>query len=80
VSAEQSVKNWLAFRSERNPSPGQDALANWLAYRENLAATATAENRPQERSRDPEITGAGHRDGAPADRDPRRGRKNDLGY
>jgi MobA/MobL family len=80
VSAEESVKNWLAFRSERNPAPDQDSLANWLAYRESQANAATAENRLQEPSGDPEITGAGHRGSAPANRDPKRSRKNDLGY
>jgi hypothetical protein len=80
VSAEQSVKNWLAFRAEQSPAPDPDALANWLAYRERQANAAAEENRSQERSRDPEITAAGHRDSEPADRDPKRGRKNDLGY
>jgi hypothetical protein len=80
VSAEQSVKNWLAFRADQSPPPDPDALANWLAYRESQANAAAAENRPQERFPDPEITAAGPRDGAPADRDPKRDRKNDLGY
>jgi hypothetical protein len=80
VSAEESVKNWLAFRAEQSPAPDPDALAQWLAYRESQANAGTAENRSQERSRDPEITGAGHRDAAPADRGSKRGRKNDLGY
>jgi hypothetical protein len=80
VSAEESVKNWLAFRAERNPAPGTDSLANWLAYRESQATAAAAENQSQERSRDSGVTGTGHRDGAPADSDPQHGRRNDLGY
>jgi hypothetical protein len=79
VSAEQSVKNWLAFRAERNPAPDKDSLANWLAYRESHATAATAENRSKDRSRDPGAEGTGHRDGE-ADSDRKRGRDNDLGY
>jgi hypothetical protein len=80
ASAEESVKNWLAFRAQRNPAPDQDSLANWLAYRESQATAASAENRSQDRSRDPEPKGTGHLDGAPAGSDSKRGRKNDLGY
>ncbi len=79
VSAEPSVKNWLAFRAEQSPAPDPNALANWLACRESQANAPTAENQLEGRSRDPEFTGTGHRDGE-ADRDPKRGPKNDLGY
>jgi hypothetical protein len=79
-NAEESVKNWLAFRAQRDPAPDQDSLASWLAYRESQATAATAENRSQDRSRDPEPKGTGHRDGAPAGSDSKRGRKNELGY
>jgi hypothetical protein len=80
VSAEDSVKNWLAFRAERAPAPDTDSVANWLAYRESKATAGMAEDRSKDRSRDPGVTGTDHRDGAPADSDPRRGRRNDLGY
>jgi hypothetical protein len=80
VSAEESVKNWLAFRAERNPAPDTDSLANWLAYREGQARTATAENRSQDQAGDPGAGGKGHRDAEPASNDPQRGHKNDLGY
>jgi hypothetical protein len=80
VSAEQSVKNWLAFRAERNPAPDQDSLANWLAYRESQATAVTTENRSQDHARDPVAGGKGHRDAEPASNNPQRGHKNDLGY
>jgi len=80
ASAEQSVKNWLAFRAERNPAPDQDSLANWLAYRESQAIAATAASQSGDRSRDPEAKETGHRDGDAANSDPKRGHQNDLGY
>lgn len=79
VGAEESVKNWLAFRAEQNSAPDTVPLAKWLAYREGQANAPTAENGLEGRSRDPDVTGIAHRDGE-ADSDPKRGRKNDLGY
>jgi hypothetical protein len=80
VSAEESVKNWLAFRAERNPAPDQDSLDNWLAYRESQATAATAASQSQERSGDPEAKETGHRDGDAANSNPKHGHQNDLGY
>jgi hypothetical protein len=80
VSAEESVKNWLAFRAERNPVPDKNSLANWLAYRESQATAVTTENRLQDHAGDPGAGGKGHRDAEPAGNDPKRGHKNDLGY
>ena len=80
ASAEESVKNWLAFRAERAPAPDKDSLAAWVAYRESQATVAGAENRLPDHTADAGAGKNGHRDAEPAGNDPRRGHKNDLGY
>jgi hypothetical protein len=79
VSAEESVKNWLAFRAERNPAPDKNSLADWLAYRESHATAVTAASQSRDRSRDPEAKETGHRDGDATNSDPKRSHQNDLG-
>jgi MobA/MobL family len=78
VSAEESVKNWLAYRENQKQLPASESLHQWLAFRESQARTASAKDLSQDRSGAPETVGSGDREGEAADKSARRGRKNDL--
>ena len=78
ASAEESVKNWLAYRENQKQLPANESLNEWLAFRESQPRTASAKGLSQDRSGAPETGGAGDREGDAADKSARRGRKNDL--
>ena len=69
ASAEESVKNWLAFREKQKQLPENESINQWLAFRENQTAKATAPT--------PAIRN-GDKGADPADGNSQRGRKNDL--
>jgi hypothetical protein len=69
VSAEESVKNWLAYRENQKQLPVTESPNQWLAFRESQTRNATAKS--------PTI-GAGDRDADDAQGNSQRGRKNDL--
>jgi MobA/MobL family len=69
ASAEESVKNWLAFREKQKQLPANESINQWLAFRENQTPKATAPT--------PAI-GSGDKVADPADGNFQRGRKNDL--
>jgi hypothetical protein len=69
VSAEQSIKNWLAFRENQKQEPADESIKQWLAFRESQRTNATALT--------PAI-GSGDKAADPADGNSQRGRKNDL--
>lgn len=69
ASAEQSVKNWLAFREKQTQSATNESIEQWLAFRKNQVLSATA----------PTATPRSDDKGAnPGDGNSKRGRKNDL--
>jgi hypothetical protein len=67
--AEQSVKNWLAFRENQKQSPANTSIDQWLAYRKNEVPGATAPTR---------TVGDGDKGTDPGDGNSQRDRKNDL--
>ena len=69
VSAEESVKNWLAYRENQKQLPVAESPNQWLAFRESQTQIATAKS--------PTI-GAGDRDADDSQGNSQRGRKNDL--
>lgn len=69
ATAEQSVKNWLAFRDKQKQSPPNESMEQWLAFRRNQVLKATAPT---------PTPGSGDQGGDPGDDNSKRGRKNDL--
>jgi hypothetical protein len=78
-SAEESVKNWLAFRESQKQLPAKGSLSNWLAYRESQTQAAPPKSPSQDRSREPGAAGTDNRDGPAAEKNSKRDRKNDAG-
>jgi MobA/MobL family len=69
ASAEEAVKNWLAFRENQKQAPANESIKQWLAFRESQKTNAIAPT--------PAI-GSGDKGADPADGNSQRGRKNDL--
>ena len=69
ASAEESVKNWLAFRENQKQAPANESIKQWLAFRESQKTHATAPT---------PAMGGGDKGAEPADGNSQRGRKNDL--
>jgi hypothetical protein len=69
ASAEESVKNWLAFRENQKQAPANESIKQWLAFRESQKTHATAPT---------PAMGGGDKGTEPADGNSQRGRKNDL--
>ena len=67
--AEQSVKNWLAFRENQKQSPAKGTIDQRLESRQTQVSEATAPTR---------TIGGGEKDGDPGDGASQRDRKNDL--
>ena len=67
--AEESVKNWLAFRENQKQAPPNESIKQWLAFRESQKTHATAPT---------PAMGGGDKGAEPADGNSQRGRKNDL--
>ena len=77
VSAEESVKNWLAFRDAHVQAPADESLNRWLTYREGQMQTASPEGPSQDRSRERDVLGTGAPEGEEAGKS-KSGRKNDM--
>ena len=69
VSAEESVKNWLAYRENQTQLPANESPNQWLAFREK---------QKQKAATSPTIE-TGHGDGEESKGSSHRGPKNDLG-
>jgi hypothetical protein len=69
ASAEQSVKNWLAYREQQKQLPAEESPNQWLAFREK---------QKQKAATSPTIE-TGHGDGEESKGSAHRGPKNDLG-
>ncbi len=69
ASAQESVKNWLAFRENQKQLSANESINQWLAFRENQTPKTTAST--------PAI-GSGDKGADPVDGNSQRGRKNDL--
>jgi len=78
VSAEESVKNWLAFRENQKQLPAKEPLSDWLAYRESQTQAASPKSPTQDRAREPGAVGTGDSDGSAAEKNSKRDRKNDA--
>ncbi len=78
TTAEESVKNWLAFRKNDQQVPDAESLKYWLAYREQQTETASSsKSTSQDRSRDPDGGASGNQD-SDAERNSTHGRDNDV--
>lgn len=69
ASAEESVKNWLAFRENQKQSPANKSIDQWLAFRKNQTPKATAQT---------PTMGSGDKVTEPVDGKSQHGCKNDL--
>jgi hypothetical protein len=69
TSAEESVKNWLAFRENQKQLPANESIDQWLAFRKNQVAKATAPT---------PTVGSADKGANPGDANSKRDRKNDL--
>jgi hypothetical protein len=79
TTAEESVKNWLAFRKNDKQAPDVESLNHWLAYRERQTETApTIKSASQDRSREPDGGASGNQDSDAAERNSTHGRHNDV--
>jgi hypothetical protein len=78
VSAEESVKNWLAFRESQKQLPAKEPLSDWLAYRESQTQAKSPKSPTQNRAREPGAVGTGDPDGPAAEKNSKRDRKNDA--
>ena len=79
TTAEESVKNWLAFRKNDQQVPDAESLNHWLAYRERQTETASSsKSATQDRSRDPDGGASGNQDSEAAERNSTHGRHNDV--
>jgi hypothetical protein len=78
VSAEQSVKNWLAYRQTHPEVTAQQSLDNWLAYRERQAQAAATGSPSKDRSVEPGAVGSASRDGEPRKRTVKSRRRHDA--
>jgi hypothetical protein len=79
TTAEESVKNWLAFRKNDQQAPDAESLKYWLAYRERSTETApTIKSASQDRSREPDGGASGNQDSDAAERNSTHGRDNDV--
>jgi hypothetical protein len=72
-TAEESVKNWLAYREShsRGPTP-EESVKNWLAYRERQQQAGRAESQSNDRAGKQE-----EKDGEEVERDNKRDRDHD---
>lgn len=79
ASAEESVKNWLAFREKQRQLPAEKSLDNWRAYRESLTRAASPKSHAQKHSRAPQGVEKENQVGPGTDKKSKRGRKNEAG-
>jgi hypothetical protein len=79
ASAEESVKNWLAFREKQKQLPAEKSLGNWVAYRESLSRSASPKRHAQEHSRAPRTAEKENQVGPATDKKSKRGPKNEAG-
>jgi hypothetical protein len=73
ASAEQSVKNWLAYRERQQQLPAKESLNDWLAYRERQAQAQKSQAPAAARAHDPGKSGSG-REGEDPERPTGKGR------
>jgi hypothetical protein len=78
VSAEESVKNWLAFRERQKQLPAKESLSEWLAYRESQTQAKSPKSPTQDRAREPGAVGAGDPGDPAVETNSKRDRKNDA--
>ena len=79
-TAEQSVKNWLAYRESHKPGPtAEESARNWMAFRESQKQVDPAQAAAEKRSHEPGFGGNAADDDDEKRRRAARSRDHDFG-